>query len=203
MKLGFWKLKLTAGIGNTSSQPNLDISPIWIPLISTEVTNSHRSVWCDRFCKILVSRVQFYSTDGTSGRQKMVSQHSPFNPTHWFSWTWGFLHKIFISLSILISCLYMFYHIFIAYFPVISLRQSLVSSSYVALVILTWIVQWLRLVLSKGPKRVGILIWGRKQIWFPKRCVLYFFLEYRTMDKVQEPCKCECHTPLSERFRIS
>jgi hypothetical protein len=28
------------------------------------------------------------------------------------------------------------------------------------------------------------LTWGQKQIQFPKHCVLYF-LEYRTMDKVQ------------------
>jgi hypothetical protein len=28
--------------------------------------------------------------------------------------------------------------------------------------------------------------WGRKQIHFPKRCV-FFYLEFRTMDKVQKP----------------
>jgi hypothetical protein len=36
-------------------------------------------------------------------------------------------------------------------------------------------IQWLRLALSNGPKRVGVyhpLTWGRKQIQFPKRCVL-------------------------------
>jgi hypothetical protein len=48
MKLGFWKLKATGGIGNTRnpiSQSSLDISPIWIPLISDEVSNSQgRSV---------------------------------------------------------------------------------------------------------------------------------------------------------------
>jgi hypothetical protein len=41
-----------------------NISPIWIPLISNEVSNSQRrSVWCDRFfmgfCNVLVLSVQF------------------------------------------------------------------------------------------------------------------------------------------------
>jgi hypothetical protein len=32
------------------SEPSLDISPIWIPLISNEVSNSQRrSVWRNRF----------------------------------------------------------------------------------------------------------------------------------------------------------
>jgi hypothetical protein len=30
----------------------------------------------------------FHSADGASVRQKMVSQNSPINPVHWFSWTW-------------------------------------------------------------------------------------------------------------------
>jgi hypothetical protein len=53
MKPGSWKLKVTAGIGNTRnwpiwhvfnpiSQPSLEISPIWIPVISNEVINSQR-----------------------------------------------------------------------------------------------------------------------------------------------------------------
>jgi hypothetical protein len=36
--------------------------------------------------------------------------------------------------------------------------------------------RWLRLVLSNGPHTVGVshpLIWGRKQIQFPKLCVVY------------------------------
>jgi hypothetical protein len=43
----------------------------------------------------------------------------------------------------------------------------------------------MRLALSKGPNWVGVfplLIWGRKQVQFPKRQVFYF-LEYRTMEK--------------------
>jgi hypothetical protein len=34
---------------NPIKQPSLDISPIWIPLVSNEVTNSQRSVSHDRF----------------------------------------------------------------------------------------------------------------------------------------------------------
>jgi hypothetical protein len=37
-----------ACLANQLSQPSLNISPIWIPLISNEVTNWQRSVWCDR-----------------------------------------------------------------------------------------------------------------------------------------------------------
>jgi hypothetical protein len=51
------------------------------------------------------------------------------------------------------------------------------------------LVQWLRLVLSKGPNWVGVFshfTWGRKQIQFPKRRVFYS-LEYRTMEKVPKP----------------
>jgi hypothetical protein len=49
-------------------------------------------------------------------------------------------------------------------------------------------VQWLRLALSNGPKRVGdsLLTWRRKYIQFPKRCVLKF-LECRMTDKDQKP----------------
>jgi hypothetical protein len=50
-------------------------------------------------------------------------------------------------------------------------------------------VQWLRLALSKRPNWVGVFsptfTWGRKQIQFPKRRVFFFF-EYRTMEKVQK-----------------
>jgi hypothetical protein len=49
---------------NPISQPSLDLSLIWIPLISNEVTNSQkRSVGCDRFFMgfymVLVPSVQF------------------------------------------------------------------------------------------------------------------------------------------------
>jgi hypothetical protein len=45
----------------------------------------------------------------------------------------GLLHKIFTCLSILVSGLCMLFTILIAYFPVISLRQRVVSSIYTAM----------------------------------------------------------------------
>jgi hypothetical protein len=40
----------------------------------------------------------------------------------------------------------------------------------------TWVVQWLRLALSKGPNSLGfsLLIWGWNQMQFAKCCVLWF-----------------------------
>jgi hypothetical protein len=73
----------------------------------------------------------------------------------------------------------------------------------IAVVKMTWVVQWLRLTFSKASNRVGVspLTWKRKQIQFPKRCVFYF-LEYRTMDEVRKPSYSEYYTPSSEHFRI-
>jgi hypothetical protein len=56
--------------------------------------------------------------------------------------------------------------------------------------------QWLGLVVSKGPNRLGIsrpLTWGRKQIRFLKSSM---------MDRVLKPTNPDCHTPSSESFRI-
>jgi hypothetical protein len=47
----------------------------------------------------------------------------------------------------------------------------------------------------------SILRWGEKRIQFPKRRVFYF-LVYRTMEKVQKPSNSECYTPSSVPFRI-
>jgi hypothetical protein len=47
---------------------------------------------------------------------------------------------------------------------------------------------------------IVVLTWGRKQIQFLKRVLL--FLEYQTMDKVQKPFNPECYTPSSETFTI-
>jgi hypothetical protein len=41
----------------------------------------------------------------------------------------------------------------------------------------------------------------RKQIQLPKHLV-FCFLEYRAMEKVQKPSKSECYTPSSEPLRI-
>jgi hypothetical protein len=48
-----------------------------------------------------------------------------------------------------------------------------------------WEVQWLRLAFSNGPNRIGCLhplIWGRKQIQFPK----LYSLVFRTVNNVQK-----------------
>jgi hypothetical protein len=60
-----------AALLHPNSQVSLDIFPIWIPLISNEISNSQgRSVWPDRFfiCyyMILVQGFSFYSIDGAS-----------------------------------------------------------------------------------------------------------------------------------------
>jgi hypothetical protein len=66
-----------ACLKNLISQPSLDISPVWISLISNEVINpQRRTVRRNRFFmgfyEVLVSR--FYSTDSVSGRHCMFSQ---------------------------------------------------------------------------------------------------------------------------------
>jgi hypothetical protein len=61
-----------------------------------------------------------------------------------------------------------------------------------------------RFALSKGPNRVGAsppFTWGRKQIQFPKRCFL-LYLEFQTINEVQNPSTSECYTPSSEPFRF-
>jgi hypothetical protein len=95
----------------------------------------------------------FYSTDGARGRHKMVSEILRLILCIGFL-GFGLLHKIFTSLSILVSGMCT---VFIVYFPVISLQRSLVSGIYIAVVILRWVVLWLRLALSEGPNRVGVL----------------------------------------------
>jgi hypothetical protein len=59
------------------------------------------------------------------------------------------------------------------------------ASVYIAVI---YVVQGLRSALSKETNSVRVshhLIWGRKKIQFPKRCVLLCPKEYRTMEKVQ------------------
>jgi hypothetical protein len=64
-------------------------------------------------------------------------------------------------------------------------------------------VQWLRLVLSKGPNRAGVfsLTWGWKQVQFLKHCFLWF-LEHSMTDQAHKPRNSKCHTPPSEPFRL-
>jgi hypothetical protein len=54
---------------------------------------------------------------------------------------------------------------------------------------LTLFAQWFRLVLSKGHNWVGVfpLAWGRKHIQLLKRRFFFYFLEYRTKEKVRNP----------------
>jgi hypothetical protein len=56
---------------------------------------------------------------------------------------------------------------------------------------------------SVGPLRKNFspFAWGRKQIQFPKRRVFYS-LEYRTTEKVQNPSNSVCSTPSSVPFRV-
>jgi hypothetical protein len=99
----------------------------------------------------------FYSTDGASSRHKMVSQNSPFNPSYALVYSLGLFHKIFTSLSILVSGPWMLYHTFCCiYIPIISLQQSLISGIYIVSVIMTCVVQWLRLAFSKGPNKLRV-----------------------------------------------
>jgi hypothetical protein len=74
---------------------------------------------------------------------------------------------------------------------------------YIAVVFLTWVVQWLRLAIFEGPKKEGVsqLTWGRKEIQFPKLCILHF-LEYWMINKAQNPINYEHSTPSAEPFRI-
>jgi hypothetical protein len=66
--------------------------------------------------------------------------------------------------------------IFIVHFSVSSHSQIPISGAYIAVVTLTEVVQWLGLPLSNGTNRAGVfshlITWGRKQIQFPKLCVL-------------------------------
>jgi hypothetical protein len=73
-----------------------------------------------------------------------------------FAW-WHFVsHTVSISISTLVPRLCMFQHNFTTYFPVIFLRHSLVSGIYVAVDNKTWLVLWLKLVLSNATIRVSV-----------------------------------------------
>jgi hypothetical protein len=82
-----------ACLTNPISLLSLDISPIWISLISNEVTNSQRrSLWRDRFfmgfCKVLVPSVQFFTPQMALAVSTKLFRKTLFNPMQWFSWTW-------------------------------------------------------------------------------------------------------------------
>jgi hypothetical protein len=96
----------------------------------------------------------------------------------------GVLTKIFTYVSILVSGLCMLYHYFYCtfscYLP--STKPGL-RYLYTAVVVLTGVIQWWQLALSKelNRVRVSLVTWAQKQIQLPKRCV----------DKVQKPSNSE------------
>jgi hypothetical protein len=82
----------------------------------------------------------------------------------------------------------------------ISHWQTLISGIYIAVVILTQLVQWLSLALSKGPNWAGILPPHLRTEADPVSetlCSLVF-----RIPEVQKPSNSECCTPSSERFII-
>jgi hypothetical protein len=81
------------------SQPSLDISPIWIPLISNEVSNSQRrSVWRDRFSigfhKVSVSSVQVLLHRWHWWYYYMSSQKC----SHFFAWV--LVHSVLLVMFV-------------------------------------------------------------------------------------------------------
>jgi hypothetical protein len=135
-----------ACLTNPISQPSLDNSSIWIPLISNEVSHlQRRSVWCDRSFigdKIRFrSRVfRFYSTDGASSRYCMsllffshfialVLMHLVLLVT--------FVAQISTSFSISVPRMCVLNTIFIVYFLVITRWINLVSNDKKCYVVVT------------------------------------------------------------------
>jgi hypothetical protein len=74
---------------NPISQPSLDISPIWIPVISDEVTNSQKRSICvfsrvpPWFLSFQFRVFSFYSLDGVSGKHSVGFTISLFYPMLW------------------------------------------------------------------------------------------------------------------------
>jgi hypothetical protein len=106
----------TAYLTNPISQPSLDISPIWISLSAMRLPTDREdqydvadSSWVSIGFQSWVFR--FYSTYGASNRQKLVSQLLHLILCTGFH-DLGLLHKMFTSLSVLLSGLCMLYHKF-------------------------------------------------------------------------------------------
>jgi hypothetical protein len=81
----------------------------------------------------------FYFTDGASGRHKLASQHSPINPVHCFSWIWFLAKNFKLPFYLIFRSVHASSQFLLHIFPVISLRQSLVSGIYIAVIILIWV----------------------------------------------------------------
>jgi hypothetical protein len=127
----------------------------------------------------------FYSIVGARSRLRMDSQILHLNLDIGFHGL-GLLQKMSTSLSILVSGPCMFYCIISCYLP----STNQVSGIYIAVVILTWVAQWLRLALSKG-LNIGVSHspkdGNRSGFWNG----VFLVLEYRRMDKVQKPNNSE------------
>jgi hypothetical protein len=67
---------------NPISQPSFNNSPIFIPPVSNEISNSQILL---AFLKDFHPKGSVDSTDGASGWQNIVSQISAINPIHCFS----------------------------------------------------------------------------------------------------------------------
>jgi hypothetical protein len=104
------------------------------------------------FYKALVPGVQFFhSRDGASSRLKMFSQILYLILLYIGFHGLGLLQKIFTSVSILISGPCMLYFIFSSYLPL----TKPVSGIYLAVVILTWVIQWLTFTLRDPTEYVS------------------------------------------------
>jgi hypothetical protein len=215
MKLGFWNLKVTAGIGDTRNQPIWhaylirSANPVWTFLPSGSPLSAMKSpTHKDQYMTVsswvsisFYSRVfGFYPTDDASGRYKMVlgpDGHylGHFCIYYFFPHNWkkfhrilqlilciGFhglrlLHKLFTSLSILVLGLCMLYNNLYCVFsyhlpstnPGLKYLHSCNDNDMGCPVIEVssfWRIQQSR-----------CLTWGRKQITFPKHCVVLWIAD--------------------------
>jgi hypothetical protein len=98
------------------------------------------------------------------------------------------LHKIFTSLSVLVSGLCLLHHNFYFAFSCYLPLTSLVWDIYIGVVILTQVVQWLRLAFSRRLNRVAVLSHLRTETDLVSETLGFIVsLEYRMMDKVPKP----------------
>jgi hypothetical protein len=122
----------TACLTNPVRQPSLDISPL----------AQRKSIGRDDYSLVSImflSRVfSFHSTDAASGRHKMISQNCLLFSCIGFQricFLVRLLHEMFLSS------------------PFDKARSHVL---YIAVVILMFAIQWLRLTLSEGTKNVGV-----------------------------------------------
>jgi hypothetical protein len=144
---------------NPISQPSLDISPIWIPLISNEVSNRrdlHDATDSSCFSIRFQFRVfRFYSADGASGRYYMSSYFFLFVCIR--AHTLGFVAaQISTSFSILFQRMCVLYHNFYCIFSYYHAPNQPGLRWPNNSVNLPGIVQWMRLAHCKGPNWVGV-----------------------------------------------